>query len=105
MFASAVVSLAGCSGGFMTDTVSPGGIGVALKGMVHGGQQPVVGSHVYFYAAGAGGYESASVSLLTPGQGGVSTDGSGHGYVTTDATGGFSITGDWSCVHGSDQVY
>jgi sugar lactone lactonase YvrE len=79
-------------------------MGVALKGMVHGGQQPVVGSHVYLFAAGATGYGSAAVSLLTPGLSGVATDSTGA-YVTTDASGGFSITGDWSCVHGTDQVY
>jgi hypothetical protein len=104
-FTSGIVLLTGCSSSFMGNAVSSGGAGVGLKGMIHGGQQPVSGAHIYLYASGSVGYGSASVSLLTPGLNGVSTDGSGNGYVTTDAGGFFSITGDWSCVHGADQVY
>ena len=101
---ASVVWLTGCSGSFTSDGVSPGEMGVALQGMVHGGQQPISGAHVYLFAAGATGYGSAAVSLLTPGLSGVATDSTGS-YVTTNVSGGFSITGAWSCVNGGDQVY
>jgi hypothetical protein len=32
--------------------------GPTFKGNVHGGQQPVVGSHIYLFAANPGGYRS-----------------------------------------------
>jgi hypothetical protein len=70
--------------------------GIALAGKVYGAQQPVSGSKVYLYAAGAGGYASAPTSLLT-------TSG---GYVTTNSSGVFNITGDWTCPAApADQVY
>ncbi len=65
----------------------------ALHGRVHGGQQPVVGSQVYLYAAGSSGYGSAARSMLAA-----------PGYVTTDSSGSFSITGRYSCQAG-DLVY
>jgi streptogramin lyase len=76
-----------------------------LNGTVHGGQQPVTGAMIYLYAAGSAGYGSASTSLLNTSTSGVSADGSGNGYVATDSSGSFNITGDWSCAHGTDQVY
>jgi hypothetical protein len=58
-----------------------------VKGLVHGGQQPVTGAQVYLYATGITGYGAASSSLLTtPG-----------GYVTNDANGDFDITNDYIC--------
>jgi streptogramin lyase len=72
---------------------------------VYGGQQPVTGAMVYLYAAGSTGPGSASTSLLNPSASGVSTDDNGNGYVATDSSGNFNITGDWSCAHGTDQVY
>jgi len=69
---------------------------------VHGGQQPVIGAHIYLLAANTTGYGQASVSLLTaavlatsPLHSGVDT--SGNYYVISDNTGSFSITGDYSC--------
>jgi hypothetical protein len=64
-----------------------------LTGTVHGGQQPVANTKLYLYAAGAGGYGTASRSMLNS-----------PGYVTTDSGGGFSITSDYVCLPG-DQVY
>ena len=96
--------LAGC-GGVSTATVSSGEPGIRLQGSVHGGQQPVAGASVYLYAAGTGGSRSASTSLLTTSAAGVLTDAQGSGYVLTDQNGSFSISGDWSCLDGSDQVY
>lgn len=94
---------AGC-GGTVTPSTS-GAPGAALSGVVHGGQQAVAGAQVYLYAAGSAGYGSAATSLLNTSVKGVSTDGSGNGYVTTDTSGNFGITGNWSCVNGTDQVY
>jgi hypothetical protein len=101
-----VVLLAGCSGGILggvkpTQGAQPSSsAGARLVGGVHGGQQPIAGSHVYLLAAGTNGYGQASVSLLTSGTG---SDGLGT-YVATDGNGGFSITGDYTCAAGQ-QVY
>jgi hypothetical protein len=77
--------------------------GVRLRGNVHGGQQPIAGSHVYLFAANTTGYGQPSISLLDTSATGVATDSVGA-YVTTDANGGFSITGDYTCTAGT-QVY
>src|SRR6266702_1813337 len=106
-----VLCLGGCSpsskdgAGFLgSDT------GGTLKGNVRGGQQPIVGAHVYLFAAHTTGYggpgiapssSNASLSLLSGA--GTATDAVGT-YVTTDASGGFTITGDYTCTSGS-QVY
>ena len=96
-------TIAGC-GGTATPSTS-GAPGTALNGMVHGGQQPVSGAKIYLYAAGSTGYGSASTSLLNTAASGVSTDSNGNGYVTTDSNGNFNFGADWSCAHGTDQVY
>jgi streptogramin lyase len=74
--------------------------GAALTGTVHGGQQPVTGSHVYVMQATKAGYGNASTSLVTNGDG---TDSYG-GYVLTGAGGNFSLTGKYACVPNT-QVY
>lgn len=54
--------LSGCA---MTETASPtADIGVAIQGKVHGGQQPVVGAHVYLMAANTTGF-SRSLELAS----------------------------------------
>jgi len=77
--------------------------GMAIQGSVHGGQQPIVGAHIYLLAANTTGYggpgiaassSNASVSLLT----------TGGGYVTSGAGGAFSISGDYTCTPDT-QVY
>jgi hypothetical protein len=87
----------------MTETASsPISTGLSIKGNVHGGQQPVVGAHVYLLAASTTGYGFASNSLLVPtstGQG----DSIG-GYVLTASDGSFNITGEYTCSAGT-QVY
>jgi hypothetical protein len=79
-----------------------------MKGSVHGGQQPIVGAHVYLFAANTTGYGNASVSLLTSaGNTALDTSGGatdGDYYVTTGAGGGFTITGDYTCT-ANTQVY
>ncbi len=89
----------------MSPAVSPASSGSvqqghALQGKVFGGQQPIAGAHIYLFAAGIGGYGTASTSLLT---GTGNSDGIG-GYVLTDAGGNFSITGDYACTQNT-QVY
>jgi streptogramin lyase len=85
--------------------------GLSLQGKVQGGQQPIIGAHVYLFAANTTGYggpgiapstTNASVSLLNP----IATGNSDPigAYVTTDATGSFTITNDYSCTPNT-QVY
>ncbi len=77
--------------------------GRALHGNVHGGRQPIVGAHVYLFAANNTAYGQPSVSLLNPSATGAATDPVGT-YVTTDANGLFTITNDYSCTPNT-QVY
>jgi hypothetical protein len=99
--------LSGCA------VVEPTGVatvdaGVAIQGKVQGGQQQIVGSHVYLLAANTTGYGAASVSLLTSGTGRTQDNSggptNGFYYVTTDANGNFSISGDYTCT-ANTQVY
>ena len=69
--------------------------------MLHGGQAPISGAHIYLMAANTTGYGSASLSLLTKGSG---PDASGNYYVVTDSNGNFNVSTDYSCVPGQ-QVY
>ncbi len=71
-------------------------LGVALRGRVHGGQQPISGAHVYLYAANTAGYGTSSISLLTSGSG-RSKDTNGNYYVTSQSDGTFSISQDYLC--------
>jgi streptogramin lyase len=94
------VSLTGCG---IAPTASPAvRSGVTIQGNLHGGEQPVVGSHVYLMAANNSGYGAPSLSLLNASATG-QADSIGA-YVLTDKNGSFSITGDYTCSSGS-QVY
>jgi streptogramin lyase len=92
--------------------------GAALHGVVHGGQQPVAGAHVYLFGAqnlylnGGPGIAAsnfnASVSLLKASSTGYSD--SIGAYVLTGADGSFSISGDYTCAYSgfsyvNQQVY
>jgi hypothetical protein len=77
--------------------------GLSIHGNVHGGQQPIIGAHVYLLAANTTGYGQPSVSTLDPTAPNVATDAVGT-YVTTDPTGSFSISGDYTCTSGT-QLY
>jgi hypothetical protein len=104
-----VLLLTGCGAGpLAAPSAEPG---AAIKGTVHGGQQPIAGAHVYLLAANTTGYggsgiaasaANASVSLLQVANTGLS-DALGA-YVLSDAGGDFSISGDYSCTPGQ-QVY
>lgn len=95
----ASILLSGCA--LKTTAPSNSAPGVQLSGRVHGGQQPVVGAHIYLFAAGTTGYGAKSTSLLTSGT--VGSDSLGQ-YVTSDSNGAFTITGDYTCVSGT-QLY
>jgi sugar lactone lactonase YvrE len=106
--------LAGCSGGsLVTPNLTELGHStpaVQLTGAVHGGQQPIVGAHVYMFAANTTGYGNASVSLLTSVPGSTAQDTTvgaptnGDYYVTSGSGGSFSISSDYTCTTGQ-QVY
>jgi streptogramin lyase len=105
---SCALLLAGCSEAPVTAPANTSPVsGEALRGIVHGGQQPIVGAHVYLYAANTSGYGSASTSLLTSESGvnPTSKDGNGNYYVTTGTGGTFGISGDYTCPSASAQVY
>jgi len=95
-------------------TSSTGSVsGTALRGSVRGGQNPIVGAHVYLYAINNTGYggpgiapnsSNVSVSLLRNAAG-TTQDGNGHYYVTTDQSGNFTITGDYTCPTSSAHPY
>jgi streptogramin lyase len=86
-----VLSFSGCGSG------SGGGSGmvhgVALQGVVHGGQQGVKVSTIQLYQVGATGY--GSEALVNPILASTTTD--NHGF--------FSITGSYTCPTPTTQVY
>ena len=92
--------LIGCS---LNSTAPPAAeSGLTIRGNIYGGQQPIVGSHIYLFAANTTGYGNASVSLLNPAITGKSD--SIGAYVTSGSGGSFTITGDYTCTAGT-QVY
>jgi len=107
--------LSGCSANFGDLANTSTQTTVHIQGIVHGGQQPLNGAHVYMYAASTAAYGgngiaptsgttgNASVSLLTSATGNPA-DGNGNFYVTTDVNGSFDIKGAFACTP-STQVY
>jgi streptogramin lyase len=107
-----VLGMTGCSANFGDVSNTSTQTAVHIKGVVHGGQQPLNGAHVYMYAASTGAYggngitassSNASTSLLTAATGNP-TDGNGNFYVTTDVYGNFDINGAFACTPNT-QVY
>jgi hypothetical protein len=99
------VALTGCTLGNTAATATPTATLLGtIQGKAFGGNQPIVGMQIYVYAAGTGGYGGASQSLLTSFSGVTYEDGSDNYYVLTDSTGGFSVTGDYTCMPGQ-QIY
>ncbi len=106
--------LSGCVGApVMTSTSTGSASGASLRGMVHGGQNPIVGAHVYLLTVNIGATSTyggpgipasstnQSQSLLTSGDG---LDSIGY-YVTTGAGGVFDITGDYTCPSANTNAY
>jgi streptogramin lyase len=84
---------------------------VTIHGTVHGGQQPVVGAHIYVMTPNNPNYGPGSASLLmlngnvlTDEPANSGSDGSGNYYVTTASDGSFSINfgNDYDCGDGYD---
>ncbi len=90
-FAGAVM-ISGCGAGRTLPAVGATGSAAAVRGNVHGGQQPVSGAQLQLWAAGAAGDGSAATPLLTT-------------AVYSDGGGGFDITGDYACPSATTQVY
>jgi RHS repeat-associated protein len=59
---------------------------------VYGGDQPVVGAHIYLFAVNESGNGLNPISMMIGGTGGT-VDSSGNEYVTSGTGGAFSITG------------
>jgi streptogramin lyase len=104
---SCVLFLSGCSvAPVLTSSSAPTGSlpGAAFSGKVHGGQNPIVGAHVYLFAINNTGYGGASLSILTSATGNPA-DTNGNYYVTTDSNGNFTVTGDYTCTEGISHLY
>ena len=110
-----ILMLSGCSANFGDVTNTSTQTAMHIQGVVHGGQQPLNGAHVYMYAASTAAYGgngiaptsgatgNASVSLLTSATGNPA-DANGNFYITTDVNGNFNINGAYACTP-STQVY
>jgi len=106
-----IVALTGCSlspAGKLTSTSSA----VTIHGTVHGGQQPVVGAHIYVMTPNNPSLGPGSASLfmlngnvLTSEPANSGFDGNDNYYVTTAADGSFSINfgTDYDCGDAYDQ--
>ena len=106
------LGLTGCSANFGDVASTSSQTAMHIKGVVHGGQQPLNGAHIYMYAASTTAYggsgiaassSNASTSLLTAATGNPA-DGNGNFYVTTDPYGNFDIHGAFACTPNT-QVY
>jgi len=109
--ASCALLLSGCLNAPMTNnTIESNTVrGTALKGIVHGGRQPIVGAHVYLLQANTGGYAGPGVAASTNNLSNSLLAGTGYSdsigsYVLTNSSGVFNISGDYSCTPNS-QVY
>ena len=65
--------------------------GAAIGGNVHGGRQPVIGSHIQLYAAGTSGDGSAAQAISEA--------------VKSDIDGNFSIPAAYKCPSATSPVY
>ncbi len=90
------VALTGCGSVPVTvGNVATGDDGAvfAVKGTVHGGQQPISGATITLWAAGTSGYGTGATSLLS------------GGSVLSGADGSFSITNKYTCPSDTSQAY
>lgn len=92
----ATVALIGCGSVPVTvgnATAVGDGALFALKGSVHGGQQPIGGAQIALWAAGTSGYGTGATSLLS------------GGSVMSGTDGSFSITNKYTCPSDTSQAY
>ena len=114
LLSSVALLLSACAGMPVLTTSNTDSVpGTVLHGSVHGGQNPIVGAHVYLYAVNNTGYggpgiapssTNQSVSLLRSAAN-TAQDISGNYYVTTDPYGNFTITNDYSCPSNYAHTY
>jgi streptogramin lyase len=114
LLSSVALLLSACAGMPVPTTSSTDSFpGTVLHGSVYGGQNPIVGAHVYLYAINNSGYggagiapstTNASVSLLQSASN-TTEDTNGKYFVTTDRYGSFSITSDYSCPSNYAHTY
>jgi len=114
LLSSVALLLSACAGmPVPTTSNTDSAPGTALRGSVHGGQNPIAGAHVYLYAINNTGYggpgiapssTNASISLLHSAAN-TTQDGSGKYYVTTDQYGNFTITSDYTCPSNYAHIY
>ncbi len=94
--ATASASLTGCGGSVQSTSTPPPPAGsysgVSFTGTVKSGSQPLIGSSVLLYAAGATGSGSAGSSMLGE-------------ALTTDSTGSFTIPAAYPCPSATSQLY
>ena len=74
--------------------------GVAISGIAMGGKQAITNAKVYLLAVSPGGYNSASLSLLTTAGTGNAVDSIGAYTLTANTTGSFGLSGDFDCTKG-----
>jgi hypothetical protein len=99
----ALALFTGCGATPSQHAVPSSAIGSAIKGVLNGGNQPVVGAHIYLFAANSIGYRAPSISLISPHARGAATDSNGT-YLITNTSGGFNLGGAYSCTPGQ-QLY
>ena len=114
LLSSVVLLLSACAGMPVLTTSNTDPVpGTALHGSVHGGQNPIVGAHVYLYAINNTGYggpgiapssTNMSVSLLRSAAN-TTKDTNNNYYVTTDQYGNFTITNDYTCPSSYANTY
>lgn len=114
MLSSVAMLLSACAGmPVSTTSNNDSAPGTVLHGIVHGGQNPIVGAHVYLYAINNTGYggpgiapsaTNASVSLLHSAAN-TNADNNGNYFVTTDKYGSFSISSDYTCPSNYAHIY
>jgi hypothetical protein len=92
MAMAGALAITGCSAVQMTESSGTAGTpvaGVAMSGVVHGGQFPIAGATIQLYAVGTTGYGSEAYPLLNI-------------SVTTGTNGTFGFTtANWTCVPGT----
>jgi len=114
---AASLCVAGCSISPTASVSSQPNSIPALRGMVHGGQQPVSGATIKLYVAGSTGYGSAATyatgndllgsNVVTTSDGTSTTDSNANAGNANNTlpVGNFTITGDYTCPSASSLVY